>query len=145
MLYKSIYQTLNINALAIKEALQEKAIEKRFFISYDNMNFYEKARDQQFYNRGTLLNYTAGYVYFMNISESSINSDDNWYKCYLNVDQIDKEAVNDINQTISSLIVLHSIINLYLYTTLHWKCLVGILAKQYERRRFGIGMVNHDM
>lgn len=96
VLYESIRRTLNANALAVKKALQEKATKKRFFISYDNMNFYEKARDQRLHNRGALLSYTTGYVCFMNTPESSTNSDNNWYERYLNADQVDREAVNDV-------------------------------------------------
>lgn len=44
-LYKSICRTLNANALAVKEILQEKVTKKQFFIFYDNINFYKKACD----------------------------------------------------------------------------------------------------
>lgn len=60
------------------------------------MNLYEKARDQRLHNRGALLSYTTGYVCFMNTPGSSTNSDDNWYERYLNADQVDKEALNNV-------------------------------------------------
>ena len=87
---------MNANAFAVKEALQEKATKKRFFISYNNKNFYEKAHDQRLHNRGAFFSYTAGYVCFMNTLESSTNSDNNWYKRYLNANQVDRKAVNDV-------------------------------------------------
>ncbi len=43
MLYTSIRHSLNINILVIKKVFKDKAIEKYFFISYDNIQFYKKA------------------------------------------------------------------------------------------------------
>ena len=60
------------------------------------MNFYEKARNQRLHNRGALLSYTAGYVCFMNTPGSSTNSDDNWYERYLNTNQVDRKAMNNV-------------------------------------------------
>lgn len=107
---------MNINALAIKEALQEKATKKRFFISYDNINFYEKAHDQRLHIREALLSYTAGYMYFMNIPRSLANSDNNWFKCYLNDNQIDKKALNDVksdNFKLDSIVLNHQFTAIY--------------------------------
>lgn len=93
-IFHQIGMVLKANALAVKESLQEKAINKRVFISYDNMKFYEKARNQRLHNRAAFISYTAGYVCFMNTPGSSDNSDNNWYGRYLRPDQIDREAVN---------------------------------------------------
>ena len=94
--YKSICQTLNAIALAVKEVFQEKATKKRFFIFYDIMNIYEKAYNQQLYNRSARLSYNTGYVCFINTSRSLDNSNDNWYEHYINTNQLDRETVNDI-------------------------------------------------
>ena len=45
--------------------LAERTQKERFFISYDNLNFYKNVRDQRSYNRAHQVNYTAGYVLFM--------------------------------------------------------------------------------
>ncbi len=50
--YKTVRQALQANALAINKELQKKAWERRFFLSFDNMNFYEYKRDQRLYNKG---------------------------------------------------------------------------------------------
>ena len=56
------------------------------------------------------------YMYLMNTLESSANSDNNWYVCYLNTNQIDRKAVNDIksnNFELDSIALNHQI---YSYT-----------------------------
>lgn len=63
--------------LIIKFAFLNKILKKRFFIFYDNINFYEKVKNQQLYNKAAFLNYTIGYICFMNILSSLINSNDN--------------------------------------------------------------------
>lgn len=60
------------------------------------MNFYKKACNQQLHNKVALFSYTIGYMYFINIPESLANSNNNWYKYYLNTNQIDKKTVNNI-------------------------------------------------
>lgn len=62
------------------------------------MNFYEKAKDQQLHNKTVFICYTAGYVCFMNTPGSLVDSDDNWYERYLNVDQINREAANALKE-----------------------------------------------
>ena len=45
VLYESIRRGLQVNAIAIMEKIVEKTWFHRFFISYDNMDFYENVRD----------------------------------------------------------------------------------------------------
>lgn len=40
--YESFQHSLSTNAISVKKSLQNKATEKRFIVSYNNMNFYEK-------------------------------------------------------------------------------------------------------
>lgn len=80
VIYKSIRQSLNSNAFIVKKAFLNKTSKKRFFISYDNINFYKEAKDQKLHNKATFISYIANYVYFMNILGSLINGDNNWYK-----------------------------------------------------------------
>lgn len=75
--YKSIQCSLSINTITVKKFLQNKATEKRFFISYDIKNFYEKLFDQRLHKKAALISYIVGYVYFINTPESSNSSTDN--------------------------------------------------------------------
>lgn len=45
VLYKTIYQALNVNSQAILKLLCEKINIKQFFLSYNNMNFYKRVQD----------------------------------------------------------------------------------------------------
>ncbi len=63
--YESIWHGLQVNAAAVIEEIVEKTRFHRFFISYDNMNFYENVRDQQLYNRSVIVNYIARYICFI--------------------------------------------------------------------------------
>lgn len=55
-----------------------------FFISYDNMNFYEKVQDQRLHNKAHQVAYTAGYVFFMKGAG------------YLNANSINHAAIRDL-------------------------------------------------
>lgn len=66
-----------------------------FFISYDNMNFYEHVRDQRLHNRSAIVNYTAGYICLMKTSEEG-REDDTWLERYIDSTQIDRRLVNAI-------------------------------------------------
>lgn len=48
--YESIRRALAANANAVEAELREKVQKYRFFISYDNMNFYEHVRDARIFN-----------------------------------------------------------------------------------------------
>ncbi len=63
--YESIRRGLQVNATAVIEEIVEKTRFHRFFISYDNMDFYDNVRDQQLHNRSAIVNYTAGYICFI--------------------------------------------------------------------------------
>ena len=49
--YKTVWQALNANRQVVLRMLCEKVNVERFFISYDNMNFYKKVQDQRIYNK----------------------------------------------------------------------------------------------
>lgn len=65
VLYESLRCGLQANAKAVIETILKKTQNHRFFISYENINFYKNIRDQQIFNCSALVNYTAGYIYFM--------------------------------------------------------------------------------
>ena len=65
VLYKSIYCALTSNAGAVEAQLREKVQKYRFFISYNNMNFFEHMRNAQMSNRGAQINYTARFICFI--------------------------------------------------------------------------------
>lgn len=85
---ETIWQVLNTNAVAILKNLQNCVQSKRFFISYDNMNFYKNVRDQRLHNCVRLLFYTAEYVCFMKASDLSPLS-------HLTSDDINYPAINN--------------------------------------------------
>ena len=87
---ETICQALKTNADAILNNLQDRVQSERFFISYDNMNFYERVRDQRLHNRARMLSYTAGYVCFMKASDGSPMP-------HLTSDDIDYSAVNKLS------------------------------------------------
>ncbi len=53
------------------------------------MNFYEKVRDRHLYNKAHIVNYTTGYVCFLNTADKSSLP-------YLNGDQVQHEACNSL-------------------------------------------------
>lgn len=52
------------------------------------MNFYEHVQDQQLHNRSAIVNYIAGYIYFIKTLEES-KEDDTWLKRYIDLIEID--------------------------------------------------------
>ncbi len=76
---ETVWRALQVNAQAILSRLEKRAQSQYLFISYDNMNFYEKVCDQRLHNKAHLVNYIAGYICFMNVADGStlpyINSD----------------------------------------------------------------------
>ncbi len=95
VIYKTVGQAISANALAIKKELQKKAWERRFFLSFDNINFYEHRRDQRLYNIGHQFVYIAGHICFMH-SNGDNHVDGNWEQRYLNADYIDYSVVNKL-------------------------------------------------
>ena len=93
--YETVRRALHVNAKAVLAELKEKAWERRFFLSYNNMNFYEHRRDQRLANKGHQVPYTAGYVCFMRSEHDSV-IDGNWVERYLSSNSIDHSAVNTL-------------------------------------------------
>ncbi len=75
--------------------IAEKTRFHRFFISYDNMNFYEHVWDQRLHNRSAIVNYTAGYICFMKTPEEG-REDNTWLERYINSTKIDRRLVNTV-------------------------------------------------
>ncbi len=48
--YESIRRALAANANVVEAKMREKVQTRRFFISYDNMNFYEHVRTARIFN-----------------------------------------------------------------------------------------------
>lgn len=95
--YKSIRRALGANANAVEREMREKIMTRRFFILYDNMNFYEHVRDARIFNQGAQINYTVGYICFLGPyeqSEDECTSDCIWQNQYLSASLIDHTAAN---------------------------------------------------
>ena len=54
--YETIYIVLKENNQEVELKIQDMVLHNRFFISFNNMNFYKHTRDQHFYNKGHQLN-----------------------------------------------------------------------------------------
>lgn len=87
---KTICQALKTNADVILKNLHDHVQFKRFFISYNNINFYKNIYDQWLHNCARLLFYTTRYVYFLKASDGSS-------LLYLTNDNIDYLAVNNLS------------------------------------------------
>lgn len=94
--YKSLRRGLQSNAKAIMDSIIEKTRSQRFFILFDNMNFYENVRNQRLFNRSSLLNYTAGYIGFMKTNHRIEDGADSWEEQYIDDSQIDQKLVNEL-------------------------------------------------
>ncbi len=93
--YESIRQGLQINAKAVMQEIAEKTRFYRFFILYDNINFYEYVWDQQLHNRSVIVNYTARYICFIKTLEEG-REDNTWLEHYIDLTEIDWRLVNTI-------------------------------------------------
>lgn len=93
--YESIRRGLQVNAKAVMEEIANKTRFHRFYISYDNINFYEHVRDQRLHNWSAIVNYTAVYICFMKTPEEG-REDDTWLERYIDSTQIDQRLVNDV-------------------------------------------------
>jgi hypothetical protein len=65
VLYDTILKALRHNAEASQDLLRKVVKEGRFFITFDNMNFYRNVRDQRFHNWSHEVNYTVGFICVM--------------------------------------------------------------------------------
>ncbi len=63
--YESLCHDLQLYAKAVINLIIEKTQSQQFFISYNNINFYENVHNQRVFNCSTQLNHIAGYIYFM--------------------------------------------------------------------------------
>ncbi len=63
--YETVRRALNTNRQAVLRLLRKKVNVKRFFLFYDNMNFYEKVQDQRVHKKNHQVAYTAEYVCFI--------------------------------------------------------------------------------
>ena len=83
VLYESIRRGLQVNAAAVIKEIVEETRFHRFFISYDNMNFYEIVRDQRLHNQSAIVNYMSRYICFMKPPKGG-REDNNWLEYYIN-------------------------------------------------------------
>src|SRR5947199_4398732 len=61
--YKSITRVLNAVAASCKLGIKQFHNQfPNYWVSFDNMNFYAKVRDERQHNQSQLLHYTAGYI-----------------------------------------------------------------------------------
>ena len=81
VLYESICRAFTLNAGAVKAQLREKVRKYRFFILYENMNFYKHVRDARMSNWGAYINYIAGYICFIKPTNGVSNL--RWQNQYL--------------------------------------------------------------
>lgn len=86
---------MQVNAKVVVEEIANKTRFHCFFISYDNINFYEHVWDQRLHNRSAIINYTAGYIYFIKTLEEG-RENDTWLERYINLTQIDRRLINDV-------------------------------------------------
>ncbi len=97
--YKSLRRSLQANAKAVMEEILEKTQTRQFFISYDNMNFYENVRDQRIYNCSSLISYTTGYICFMKTPNGIENPTNSWEDEYIDSSQVDRRLVNQLKES----------------------------------------------
>lgn len=83
--------------------MREKVQLHCFFILYDNMNFYKHMYNARIFNCGTQINYTSGYICFIDFlrsleaSEDDSSDLDSWHKQYLLASLIDCIAINTLS------------------------------------------------
>ena len=63
--YESVNQALSANARAVRSMLRTRARVDPFFVSFDNMVFYQSVKSHLMRNRQHQKHYTAGYVAFL--------------------------------------------------------------------------------
>lgn len=59
------------------------------------MNFYKHVRDQRLYNWSIIINYAAGYIYFMKTLEEG-KENNTWLERYIDLTQINQKLANDV-------------------------------------------------
>lgn len=63
------------------------------------------------------MSYITSYVCFVNTLKSQVDSDNNWYKYYLTVEQINKKAINTLK---NKNLMLNSFFYKYQFATLQY-------------------------
>ena len=63
--YETVVSALRRNGETSLKNLREEIRHRRFFVSFDNMNFFRNVRDQRMHNHAHQVNYTAGFVCVM--------------------------------------------------------------------------------
>jgi len=71
--YETATRALHGNSDASHVKLIQLVKTSRFFITFDNMNFYQNVRDQRQHNRGHQVNYTAGCMCIMDCCNEHSN------------------------------------------------------------------------
>lgn len=94
--YEFLRHGLQSNAKAVIDLIIEKTQSQQFFISYNNMNFYENVRNQRLFNCSFLLNYIVGYICFMKTNHCIEDGTDSWEEQYIDDSQIDWKLINEL-------------------------------------------------
>lgn len=63
--YESVNGALRANAVAMRNMVRKKAATQPFFVSFDNMVFYQRVKTHNMGNRQHQCHYTAGYISFL--------------------------------------------------------------------------------
>lgn len=63
--YESVNRALQANAKAVQVMVRKKAAAQPFFVSFDNMVFYQRVKSHTMGNRQHQSHYTAGYIAFL--------------------------------------------------------------------------------
>lgn len=69
--------------------LEEQVKSQLFFISYNNMSFYQNVRDQRLYNKAHIVDYIVEYICFMNTLDGS-------FFPYINYENVNYDIVNSL-------------------------------------------------
>ena len=67
--YETVVWALRQNREVSLKQLREEILQRRFFVSFDNMNFFRNVRGQCMHNHSHQVNYTAGFVCIMKCCE----------------------------------------------------------------------------
>ena len=98
--YETVIRALRDNGDASHRKLLEAIRHHRFFVCFDNMNFYRNVRDQRQHNRGHQVNYTAGYVCLMNYRKEECSANEAECKCGpLPANSINYAAAKELSYT----------------------------------------------
>lgn len=83
ILYKSLHCDFQANAKTVMEVILEKTRTRQFFISYDNMNFYENVFEQKIFNHSAPISYITRYICFMKPLNGIKNVNNSWEDQYI--------------------------------------------------------------